>query len=393
MNFFSDENRNNYNFNKNANIFKDPYAPKKRYRCTCPLFSRIRKNCSQNSCSCNLTCCSNFSLPSCFSCSSCSNCSLCSKIRSFIKSRPYCFLIIIAGILLFIILIIIIAVAVKKSKKKTNFMEIYNNIGDNADGTLAEFCEYLSKEASDLREDQKVNLAYKWITENIKYDTEGVKAGTEERDPDKFFKSRKTVCSGYAHLMYKLLVSMNYDKDNIKNITGYAKGEGYSVYEVPKVSHEWNAIKIDGKWCLIDATWDAGNTDYMYFCTQPDCFVRDHLPEKPENQFLETPIDLNTFHSLTWTTGAFCQFNAKIVKDQSYYNACQGKFRITYENDYDKDLYINSDDSVTFEIKEVNKVFEVDFTVKNKGQFVLYMFMIDENFKGPLIGKVYIDCN
>ena len=139
-------------------------------------------------------------------------------------------------------------------------MEVYNNIGDNADGTLAEFCEYLSKEASDLKEDQKVNLAYKWITENIKYDTEGVKAGTEERDPDKFFKSRKTVCSGYAHLMYKLLVSMNYDKDNIKNITGYAKGEGYSVYEVPKVSHEWNAIKIDGKWCLIDATWDAGNT-------------------------------------------------------------------------------------------------------------------------------------
>ena len=392
MNFFSDENRNNYS--KNLKYFQNQnQTPKKQYRCTCPLFSKIGECCS----SCNLNCCSNCSFPSC-------NCS-CSNIRTFINKRPYCFASIVVGILLFIIiLIIIIAVSVKKKNKddtkdeKQLLLEvndIYNNIGDNDKGTLAKFCNYLSSSASHLKESQKVNLAYKWITENIKYDTEGVAAKTEERDPDKFFGSKKTVCSGYAHLLYRLLTAMNYNQDNIKNITGYAKGSGYSIYEEPKVDHEWNAINIDGKWCLVDATWDAGKneTDYVYFCTRPECFVRDHLPSNDKDQFLDTPIDLNTFHNYAWTTGAFCQFNAKIVEDKSFYNQCSGKFTLTYNIDYDTELHINKNDDVTFEMKKINNGYEVNYSAKGKGNFELVMFLLDENLKGLLIGTIYIKCD
>ena len=392
MNFFSDENRNNYS--KNLKYFQNQnQTPKKQYRCTCPLFSKIGECCS----SCNLNCCSNCSFPSC-------NCS-CSNIRTFINKRPYCFASIIVGILLFIIiLIIIIAVSVKKKNKddtkdeKQLLLEvndIYNNIGDNDKGTLEKFCNYLSSSASHLKESQKVNLAYKWITENIEYDTEGVAAKTEERDPDKFFESRKTVCSGYAHLLYRLLTAMNYNQDNIKNITGYAKGSGYSIYEEPKVDHEWNAINIDGKWCLVDATWDAGKneTDYVYFCTRPECFVRDHLPSNDKDQFLDTPIDLNTFHNYVWTTGAFCQFNAKIVEDKSFYNQCSGKFTLTYNIDYDTELHIETKDDVTFEMKNINNGYEVNYSAKGKGNFELVMFLIDENMNGPHIGTIYIKCD
>jgi hypothetical protein len=240
-----------------------------------------------------------------------------------------------------------------------------------------------------------VDLAYKWITENIKYDTEGVAAGTEVRDPDKFFESRKTVCTGYAHLLYRLLTAMNYNQDNIKNITGYAKGSGYSIYEEPKVDHEWNAINIDGKWCLVDATWDAGKneTDYVYFCTRPECFVRDHLPSNDKDQFLDTPIDLNTFHNYVWTSGAFCQFNAKIVEDKSFYNQCSGKFTLTYNIDYDTELHINKNDDVTFEMKKINNGYEVNYSAKGKGNFELVMFLIDENMNGPHIGTIYIKCD
>ena len=394
MNFFSDENRNNYNFNKNLKYFQNQnQTPKKQYRCTCPLFSKIGECCS----SCNLNCCSNCSFPSC-------NCS-CSNIRTFINKRPYCFASIVVGILLFIIiLIIIIAVSVKKKNKdgtedekqlQLEVSEIYNNIGDNDKGTLAKFCNYLSSSASHLKESQKVDLAYKWITENIKYDTEGVAAGTEVRDPDKFFESRKTVCTGYAHLLYRLLTAMNYNQDNIKNITGYAKGNGYSVYQEPKVDHEWNAINIDGKWCLVDATWDAGKneTDYAYFCTRPECFVRDHLPSNDEYQFLDTPIDLNTFHNYVWTSGAFCQFNAKIVEDKSYYNQCSGKFTVTYDIDYDTELEIYPKNDVTFEKKKINNGYEVTYSAKGKGNFELVMFLLDENMNGPHIGTIYIKCD
>ena len=392
MNFFSDENRNNYS--KNLKYFQNQnQTPKKQYRCTCPLFSKIGECCS----SCNLNCCSNCSFPSC-------NCS-CSNIRTFINKRPYCFASIVVGILLFIIiLIIIIAVSVKKKNKDDSedekqllleVNEIYDNIGDNDKGSLTKFCNYLSSSASHLKESQKVNLAYKWVTENIKYDTEGVAAKTEERDPDKFFESRKTVCSGYAHLLYRLLTAMNYNQDNIKNITGYAKGSGYSIYEEPKVDHEWNAINIDGKWCLVDATWDAGKneTDYVYFCTRPECFVRDHLPSNDKDQFLDTPIDLNTFHNYVWTTGAFCQFNAKIVEDKSFYNQCSGKFTLTYNIDYDTELHIETKDDVTFEMKKINNGYEVNYSGKGKGNFELVMFLLDENLKGLHIGTIYIKCD
>ena len=217
-------------------------------------------------------------------------------------------------------------------------MKVYNNIGKNDKGTLAQFCQYLSSESSGLNENQKVNLAYKWITENIKYDHEGLEAGTQITDPDKFFKSRKTVCSGYARLLRRLLESMDYNPDNIKNIIGYAKGAGYSVYEEPESNHEWNAIKMNGKWCLFDAIWDEGETYYEYFCPNPNCFVRNHLPENPEEQFLDKPLDLETFHGLAWTTGGFCQFDATIVEDKSYYNQCNGKFTLTIGNDNDKVL-------------------------------------------------------
>jgi len=397
MNFFSDENRNNYNFNKNNYIF-DKNTPKKRYRCVCKcnLLSRLKNLCSK----CNLNCCSNCSCP---------KCPTCSNIHSFAKSRPYCFALIISGITLFIIiLIIIIAVFSKKksdekekeqsqqSQQSKEYMNIYNKIGNNDKGTLTQFCSFLSKEASHLSEDGKVNLAYKWITTNIKYEEDTTNA---IREPDKFFQSRKTVCTGYAYLLYKLLISMNYNPDNIRNITGYAKGAGYNVLNDPEENHMWSSVKINGKWCLFDATWDAGKSDYAYYCPKPECFTRDHWPSESEYQYLSNTISFDTFKNYVWTSGAFCQFNAKITKDKSYYtNSCgsgEGTFTIDYNVDYNTELYIKDNDKFKYKITPINKGFKVDYNYNNLGnneQIEIQMFMLDENFEKPYIGTIYIIC-
>ena len=399
MNFFSDENRNNYNFNKNNYIF-DKNTPKKRYRCVCKcnLLSRIKNLCSK----CNLNCCSKCSCP---------KCPTCSNIHSFAKSRPYCFALIISGLTLFIIiLIIIIAVFSKKNKsneedeqsqqnqQSKEYMNVYNKIGDNDKDTLTQFCSFLSKEASHLSEDGKVNLAYKWITTNIKYDEDTKNA---KRDPDQFFKSRKTVCTGYAHLLYKLLISMNYNHDNIRNITGYSKGASYNVLKVLEnedPDHMWSSVKINGKWCLFDATWDAGVSDYAYFCPKSECFVRDHLPSETEYQYLSNTISLETFKNYVWTSGAFCQFNAKITKDKSYYNSCgngEGSFTINYNVEYNTELYLNKKDRLEYTITPINKGFKVDYKYNNLGnneQIEIQMFMLDENLEKPWIGTIYLIC-
>lgn len=400
MNFFSDANRNNYNFNND--IFKNTSEPKKQYRCLFPFCCSFSKCCSCSSC--NL---------SCLKCSNCPSCSCCSNVKKFSKSHPYYFALIITSIFIIIlILIIVIAVAANKGKNKNKkenqdylgevtqegdqeYLKIYNNIGDNDKGTLSEFCSYLSSKASHLNEEQKVKLAYKWITANIIYDLDYVKGNEiDGRDPDKFFQDRRTVCSGYAHLLYRLLIAMNYEEENIRNITGYSKGNGYSVYVEPnKSDHEWNAVKINGKWCLLDATWDYNKTDYNYFCNKPECFVRDHFPDKDENQFLDNPISKLTFHNYVSTTGAFCKFNSEINEDKSIYNSCSGKFTVKYDVDYETILQIQNDQNVEVRQKNITKGFEVEYLVNVKGQYELNLFMLNENLKLPNIATIYLNCN
>lgn len=54
--------------------------------------------------------------------------------------------------------------------------------------------------------------------------------------------------------------------------------------------HAWNAVKIDGTWYLMDATWDAGSVgenklftrnveDYSYFLIDPGVFKETYTPE------------------------------------------------------------------------------------------------------------------
>ena len=71
---------------------------------------------------------------------------------------------------------------------------------------------------------------------------------------------------------------MNYTSSKILNIQGYSKGAGYSSFTPPESDHEWNAVEINDKWCLIDITWDPGSKNEYYLCIPPKCFVRNHLP-------------------------------------------------------------------------------------------------------------------
>jgi len=338
----------------------------------------------------------------------------CSNIKSKIKSHPVIFASIIIGI---IILIIIISVAIilsnsSKNKKEDNdddgeytfnisekskkeVLNIYNNIGSNDDNDLTTFCNYLSSQSSNLNDEQKVYLAYYWIAKNIKYDYEGLDSDTVIYDPDKFFPSKKTVCSGYARLFRRLLTSMNYDKEKIKNIQGYAKGASYSVYKDPEANHEWNAVDINGHWCLIDTTWDADkNTDQFYYlCTRPSCFVRDHLPAKTEYQFIDNPITLEEFHNMAWTNGRFCYFKGQIIEDKSFYKVCgKGQFFVKYKVDFDTKLTINPVNGVSLDIKPINSGFQVDFSVDKEGEFELSMFLLNYDLNYEFIGKTNLKC-
>ena len=189
---------------------------------------------------------------------------------------------------------------------------------------------------------------------------------------------------------------MNYAESKIKEIHGYAKGGGYSPLEDPEPRHAWNAVEINGKWCLIDTAWDANKTSEYYLCTPPRCFVRSHLPKFDDSlQFLKNPISLKTFHQKVWTGEGFCKYNMEIIEDKAIQKIC-GRGKIIMKYNIDKEntkplLKISKIEGEQYPEYFVNKIengFEIYISVNEVGDSLL-----DFSLNNSFIGRIYFECD
>ena len=352
-----------------------------------------------------------------------------SKIKNFIKAHPYIFFGIIGGIIIIVVVVVVLCVTLTKKDKeiqeeedegeefedspifpledslKSKVVEIYNDIDTGAkdQGTLEQFLQYISEKSSNLNDAQKVYLAHYWITRKIKYDNTGLNAGIYRVDPANFFSYKRTVCSGYARLFKQLLLTMNYNSSKIKNIHGHGKGAGYSEFNHAMENHEWNAVEINGKWCLIDTTWDAVSylKDEFYLCTPPKCFARDHFPTDDQSlQFLKNPISLETFHGLVQNKKGFCTYNIEVIEDKAIQNICgRGSVLIKYkikEDDFAIGLNIQSSEirakNPEYFITKIENGYKIDLSINEIGLYGFY-FSIKFNSGDKGMGNIYFQCN
>ncbi len=105
----------------------------------------------------------------------------------------------------------------------------------------------------------------------------------------KLLKDKKTLCSGYSYLIKKF---SNLAGIECEIINGYGKLSS-SLKKLETPNHSWNAVKLNNKWYLCDATWSSGYInskglfifDYndSFFLMDPKEFSNSH---KPLNQNL-----------------------------------------------------------------------------------------------------------
>ncbi|MGN0265855.1 MAG: transglutaminase domain-containing protein [Oliverpabstia sp.] len=122
------------------------------------------------------------------------------------------------------------------------------------------FSELQLEEKSDYG---KVQAVYDYICEHTVYDNDNLK------DDDYTLKytayaaliDGKAVCQGYAVLFYRMVLELNVDS---RLIAGIGNGE----------AHGWNIVKLDGSYYNVDATWDAGKTEYVYFLKCQENFAK-----------------------------------------------------------------------------------------------------------------------
>lgn len=103
----------------------------------------------------------------------------------------------------------------------------------------------------------------------------------------KLLKHKKTMCTGYAYLIKELCFLADIE---CEIIDGYGRTVNSNIEELEIANHSWNAVKLNGKWYLCDATWSSGYMlgymfvkDYNdgYFLTEPLLFAKNHFPSEP----------------------------------------------------------------------------------------------------------------
>ena len=175
--------------------------------------------------------------------------------------------------------------------------------GDSTD----ELAQLLADNAS--TEIEKARIIYTWITHNIDYNVAALDELFKNNVyPDVTTKAvlsyRATICSGYANLYQQLA-----EKMGLKSVIviGYAQAGDYIVGVDDRVNHAWNAVKIDGDWYLLDATWGSGtvNNDRFeakfnpfYFAPKPEEFIYTHYPLENQWQLLSNTYSRSQFDQL-----------------------------------------------------------------------------------------------
>lgn len=113
---------------------------------------------------------------------------------------------------------------------------------------------------------EKALRIHDWVCENIYYDEDGVSSNNLDSTAyvasDVLYR-RKAACLGYSNLYAALCRAAGL---HCTVVTGYALGvtEGESAWTDESINtgdanHAWNEVNLEGRWVIVDATWDSQN--------------------------------------------------------------------------------------------------------------------------------------
>ena len=155
---------------------------------------------------------------------------------------------------------------------------------------------------------EKAFEIYKWITENISYDHELMRNETlqkqvytsEENVIKNVLQRKMALCGGFAFLFKQLCADVGISAEVVH---GYTKKYSGKVQNSKTPEHTWNAVKLNGKWQLLDITWaishgTAKKPDDFWYLVKPSEFILSHYPENTKWTLLKNPISLSEFQKL-----------------------------------------------------------------------------------------------
>lgn len=240
--------------------------------------------------------------------------------------------------LLFFILFLSISIQSQDFKKVDDLVSRYPKFSKVED--LA------SKIAKDFASDEdKTRASFFWLTKNIRYNLKeyynpnqrsyNFKYSTEEEKEQKLqalkdkivadaFKTKTGVCEEYAQSFKKLCDLLDIESEVIKgNVRNVPQEIGNPEKET---NHAWNAVKLNGNWIILDATWAAGyeyngrwlkKFDNYFYNIPKDKIFKTHFPEDKIWVLRFGRITLNEFYKQPIYGKALLSSNIELISPKT----------------------------------------------------------------------------
>ncbi|MDO5397862.1 MAG: transglutaminase-like domain-containing protein [bacterium] len=138
---------------------------------------------------------------------------------------------------------------------------------------------------------EKLCLIHDWVCGHIRYDTDRLNStSTVPYAAVKVLENRSAVCLGFSTLTAALCRSVGIP---CNVVSGYALGVGLDTewttetVNTSEQNHAWNEAYVDGRWVIMDTTWDCpnkiengeivtGEVSHIYFDANIDFFSANH---------------------------------------------------------------------------------------------------------------------
>ena len=200
-----------------------------------------------------------------------------------------------------------------KNESLDNLPELSHKLTNGLDTDVERFRSIYMWVCSNIANDYPFYLKNQSKRQRFKKDSLKLEKWNNQFKKQSFkrlLKQNRTICTGYAYLVKKLSSLANLQCEIIQ---GYGRTSMTEFEDLDIPNHTWNAVYLDGKWYLSDATWASGiphpETNMFvfqynngFFFPNPELFVLNHYPvdakwlllddkNKPSfKNFLESPI-------------------------------------------------------------------------------------------------------
>jgi len=223
----------------------------------------------------------------------------------------------------------------------------------------------------------KAKFIYYWIGFNIKYDYKLLEPKSTLREkqnaysynfyPGQIFVKKMAVCYGYSKLYEWFMNKLGIESTII---SGFIRDERNHYVELDsdsEFSHAWNAIKLNGKWRLVDSTWgtslNEGVADF-YFDMPPERAIISHYPKNSTWQLLKKPLSLKEFNNSKFINPIWFKIGysdiPQMKMDSNYYYFV---FKNNPNEDWLVNLMYSVDNKDFYNLREVKTIIQDEYTI------------------------------